>query len=188
MDMLRKILHADCDAFYASIEQRDHPVYRGFPVIVGGDPEKRGVVSTASYEARAFGVHSAMPARTALRLCPQAIFLRPRFDVYKAVAEEIFSIYREYTSILEPLSLDEAFLDVTNNHKGMASATLLARELKQRVYHQTGLTISIGVSYCKSLAKIASDLHKPDGLTVITPQQADEFLEPVLERRRGANL
>jgi len=173
---IRKIVHADCDAFYASIEQRDHPAYRGKPVIVGGDPEKRGVVSTASYEARAYGVHSAQSAKTARRLCPHAIFLRPRFEIYQAVSREILSIYREYTSRLEPLSLDEAYLDVTSNHKDMTSATLLARELKQRVREQTGLTISVGVSYCKSLAKIASDAHKPDGLTVITPQQAEHFL------------
>src|SRR5579884_1988090 len=176
MKDIRKIVHADCDAFYAAIEQRDHPAYRGKPVIVGGDPDKRGVVSTASYEARAYGVHSAQSAKTAQRLCPHAIFLRPRFEVYKAVSQEILSIFRDYTSCIEPLSLDEAYLDVTHNHKGMESATLLARELKQRVLQQTGLTISMGVSYCKSLAKIASDAHKPDGLTVITPQQAEHFL------------
>jgi len=176
MHAMRKIIHADCDAFYASVEQRDHPDYRGKPVVVGGDPEKRGVVATASYEARVYGIHSAQPARTAQRLCPHAIFLRPRFEVYRAVSLTIMDIFRSYSDILEPLSLDEAYLDVTANKRGIESATILARILKQDVYKHTGLTISVGVSFNRSLAKIASDLHKPDGLTVITPQQADQFL------------
>jgi DNA polymerase IV len=173
----RAILHLDLDAFYASIEQRDHPQYRGKPVIVGGSPDKRGVVATASYEARKFGVHSAMPSRTAQRLCPEAIFLPARFEVYRAVSQQIMTIFRQQTSLVEPLSLDEAYLDVTDTAHQLDEAARLAREIKRQIWDQTHLTASAGVSYCKFLAKIASDAHKPDGLTVIPLEEAAAFLE-----------
>ena len=173
----RSILHIDLDAFYASVEQRDHPEYRGKPVIVGGSPDRRGVVATASYEARQFGIHSAMPSRTAFRLCPSAIFLPARFDVYRAVSQQIMAIFHQHTALVEPLSLDEAFLDVTESVHGLDEAVQLAREIKRQIREQTELTASAGVSYCKFLAKIASDRNKPDGLTVITPLEAPAFLE-----------
>jgi DNA polymerase-4 len=173
----RAILHIDLDAFYASIEQRDHPEYRGKPIIIGGSPDRRGVVATASYEARQFGIHSAMPSRTALRLCPFAIFLPARFEVYRAVSQQIMTIFRQYTSLVEPLSLDEAYLDVTATVGDLDEAVQLAREIKRQIREQTQLTASAGVSYCKFLAKIASNRNKPDGLTVITPQAAPAFLE-----------
>ena len=173
----RAILHLDLDAFYASIEQRDHPDYRGKPVIVGGLPDRRGVVATASYEARKYGVHSAMPSRTAQRLCPAAIFLPARFEVYRSFSREIMTIFRQQTTLVEPLSLDEAYLDVTDAVRNLDEAALVAREIKQQIWDQTGLTASAGVSYCKFLAKIASDAHKPDGLTVISQQEASAFLE-----------
>lgn len=175
----RKIIHIDMDAFYASVEQRDHPEYRGKPVIVGGPPHARGVVATCSYEARKFGIHSAMPSRTAHRLCPDAIFVTPRMDVYRQVSQEIMAIFKSYTDLVEPLSLDEAYLDVTENRRSIASGTLVARDIKQRIYATTGLTASAGVSYNKFIAKIASDYHKPNGLTVITPEKALEFLGQV---------
>src|SRR5438067_3220120 len=173
----RAILHIDLDAFYASIEQRDHPEYRGKPVIVGGSPDRRGVVATASYEARKYGVHSAMPSRTAYRLCPQAIFLPARFEVYRAVSHEIMVIFRQQALLVEPLSLDEAYLDVTDKAHHLDEAAQLAREIKQQIWNQTNLTASAGVSYCKFLAKIASDAHKPDGLTIISREEASAFLE-----------
>jgi DNA polymerase-4 len=173
----RAILHLDLDAFYASIEQRDHPQYRGKPVIVGGSPDRRGVVATASYEARRYGVHSAMPSRTAYRLCPQAIFLPARFEVYRAVSHQIMTIFRQQTDLVEPLSLDEAYLDVTDTAHHLDEAALLAREIKRQIWDQTNLTASAGVSYCKFLAKIASDAHKPDGLIVISQDEASAFLE-----------
>ena len=173
----RAILHLDLDAFYASIEQRDHPDYRGKPVIVGGSPDRRGVVATASYEARKYGVHSAMPSRTAYRLCAQAIFLPARFEVYRAVSQQIMAIFRQQTALVEPLSLDEAFLDVTDMAHNLHEATRLAREIKRQIWEQTNLTASAGVSYCKFLAKIASDAHKPDGLTVIAQDEASAFLD-----------
>jgi DNA polymerase-4 len=173
----RAILHLDLDAFYASIEQRDHPEYRGKPVIVGGSPDRRGVVATASYEARKFGVHSAMPSRTAYRLCPQAIFLPARFEVYRAVSQQIMTIFRQQTALVEPLSLDEAYLDVTDAVQTLEEAAQLAREIKRQIWDQTRLTASAGVSYCKFLAKIASDAQKPDGLTVISQDEASAFLE-----------
>src|SRR5579864_3221976 len=173
----RAILHIDLDAFYASIEQRDHPEYRGKPVIVGGSPDRRGVVATASYEARKFGVHSAMPSRTAYRLSPQAIFLPARFEVYRAVSQQIMAIFRQQTTLVEPLSLDEAYLDVTDTAHDLDEAARLAREIKQHIWDQTSLTASAGVSYCKFLAKIASDAQKPDGLTVISREEAPAFLE-----------
>lgn len=165
------------DAFYASVEQRDHPEYRGKPVIVGGSPQGRGVVAAASYEARKFGVHSAMPAAQAVKRCPKAIFVKPRFDVYKEISQMIREIFFEYTDLVEPLSLDEAYLDVTNNHKENPSATLIAREIKRKVKEETGLVASAGVSFNKFLAKIASDLDKPDGLSIIHPDEAEAFIE-----------
>jgi DNA polymerase-4 len=173
----RAILHIDLDAFYASVEQRDHPEYQGKPVIVGGSPDRRGVVATASYEARQFGVHSAMPSRTALRLCPSAIFLPARFEVYRAVSQQIMAIFHKHTWLVEPLSLDEAYVDVTDSVHELDAAVQIAREIKRQIREQTKLTASAGVSYCKFLAKIASDRNKPDGLTVITPQEASAFLE-----------
>ncbi|MCY0893373.1 MAG: DNA polymerase IV [Acidibacillus sp.] len=176
---LRKIIHIDMDAFYASVEQRDHVEYRGKPLIVGGSPHSRGVVATCSYEARRYGIHSAMPASMAHRLCPHAIFVKPRMDVYRQVSRDIMSICKAHTDLVEPLSLDEAFLDVTHHRRGMASGTLIAREIKQQIYEVTGLTASAGVSYNKLIAKIASDDHKPNGLTVITPEKAQAFLDAV---------
>lgn len=174
--MNRKIIHVDMDAFYASIEQRDNPDYRGKPVAVGYG-EKRGVVAAASYEARRYGVHSAMPSVTALRKCPHIIFVMPRFDHYRNVSNQIMQIFLEYTDKVEPLSLDEAFLDVTVNHKGNRSATLIAKEIKQKILNRTRLTASAGVSYNKFLAKIASDYKKPNGLFVIEPAEAEVFVE-----------
>lgn len=165
------------DAFYASVEQRDTPEYRNKPVIVGGSPQGRGVVAAASYEARKFGIHSAMPASRAVKLCPKAIFITPRFDVYKEVSLQIREIFYEYTDLVEPLSLDEAYLDVTENRYGNPSATLIAREIKKQIKQKTGLTASAGVAGNKFLAKIASDLDKPDGLCVITPDKAEIFIE-----------
>ena len=165
------------DAFFASIEIRDNPALRGKPVIVGGDPERRGVVSTCSYEARKFGVHSAMPAGQARKLCPQGIFLPVNMEKYANVSAQIQKIFYDYTDLVEPLSVDEAFLDVTENKKHCRSATLLAQEIRARIHRETGLTASAGVSFNKFLAKIASDINKPDGITVITPDKANEFIE-----------
>lgn len=164
------------DAFYAAVEQRDNPQYRGRPLIVGGDPDKRGVVATCSYEARKFGIHSAMPSARARTLCPHAIFLRPRFEVYRQVSRQIQAILREYTDLIEPLSLDEAYLDVTACPLFNNSATLIARDIKRRIREEVELTGSSGVSYNKFLAKIASDMNKPDGLYVITPEQGEGFV------------
>jgi len=172
----RKIIHIDMDAFYASVEQRDNPELRGKPVAVGGARE-RGVVAAASYEARAFGVRSAMPSVTARRKCPELLFAPPRFDVYRHVSRQIRAIFAEHTPLVEPLSLDEAYLDVTENRKGIASATAIAEEIRERIRSETGLTASAGVSYNKFLAKIASDHRKPDGLFVITPQMGPGFVE-----------
>lgn len=173
----RKIIHIDMDAFYASVEQRDQPAYRGKPLAVGGSPDTRGVVCAASYEARKFGVHSAMPSRTAVQRCPHLIFVRPRFDVYRQISDQIHDIFREYTDLVEPLALDEAYLDVTNNKKGMPSATIIAREIKDRIRVVTNLTASAGVSVNKFLAKTASGINKPDGLTLIPPDKAESFAE-----------
>jgi len=172
----RKIIHVDMDAFYASVEQRDNPELRGKPVAVGGSQE-RGVVAAASYEARKFGVRSAMPSITAKRKCPDLIFVKPRFDVYKQASLQIRGIFAEYTPIVEPLSLDEAYLDVTENLKGIASATEIAEAIRARIRAETGLTASAGISYNKFLAKIASDYRKPDGLFVITPKMGQAFVE-----------
>jgi DNA polymerase-4 len=172
----RKIIHVDMDAFYASVEQRDNPELRGRPVAVGGSRE-RGVVAAASYEARKYGVRSAMPSVTARRKCPELIFVKPRFDAYKAISLQVRAIFAEYTPIIEPLSLDEAYLDVTENLKGMASATAIAAEIRARIRAETELTASAGVSYNKFLAKLASEQKKPDGLFVITPEHGPAFVE-----------
>ena len=164
------------DAFFASVEQRDHPELRGKPIAVGGSGG-RGVVAAASYESRKFGVRSAMPSVTAKRLCPDLIFVPHRFEVYRAVSQQIRAIFKEYTDLIEPLSLDEAYLDVTQNKKDIPSGTLVAEEIRQRIFDETQLTASAGVSYCKFLAKIASDINKPNGLKVITPKEAIPFLE-----------
>jgi DNA polymerase IV len=172
----RKIIHIDMDAFYASVEQRDNPELRGKPVAVGGSRE-RGVVAAASYEARKFGVHSAMPSVTAKRKCPELIFVSPRFDVYKAVSHQIREIFAEHTPLIEPLALDEAYLDVTENLKEIASATEIAEQIRAKIRFETGLTASAGVSYNKFLAKLASSYRKPDGLFVITPRTGAAFVE-----------
>ena len=171
----RKIVHVDMDAFYASVEQRDDPALRGRPVAVGGSRE-RGVVAAASYEARVFGVRSAMASVTARRRCPDLVFVKPRFDVYKAVSQQIRAVFAEHTAIIEPLSLDEAYLDVTDNRQGLPTATEVARTIKARIRAETGLTASAGVSYNKFLAKLASDHRKPDGLYVITPRMGPAFV------------
>lgn len=171
----RKIIHIDMDAFFASVEQRDRPEFRGKPVAVGGNAQ-RGVVAAASYEARKYGVRSAMPSVVAARKCPQLIFVKPRFEVYRQVSNQIRSIFAEYTPLIEPLSLDEAYLDVTENLKGLRSAILIARQIKQRIWETTSLTASAGVSYNKFLAKIASDYQKPNGLYVILPENGEDFV------------
>lgn len=173
---IRKIIHIDMDAFYASVEQRDNPALKGRPVIVGGEPDQRGVVAACSYEARKFGIHSAMSSARARRLCPHAVFLPPRFREYQRVSNQIMEIFLDYTDCVEPLSLDEAFLDVTVNKKHIDSATTIAREIRARIRGETSLTASAGVSYNKFLAKTASDFHKPDGITVITPDRALAFI------------
>src|SRR5467141_450432 len=170
------------DAFYASVEQRDNPDLRAKPVAVGGSRE-RGVVAAASYEARKFGVRSAMPSVTARRKCPDLIFVKPRFEVYKEVSLQIRAIFAEYTPIIEPLSLDEAYLDVTENLKGMISATKIAEEIRARICAETQLTASAGISYNKFLAKLASDHRKPDGLFVITPDMGPEFVESLAVKK-----
>ncbi|HSH20468.1 MAG TPA: DNA polymerase IV [Draconibacterium sp.] len=179
---LRKIIHVDMDAFYASVEQLDNPELRGKPVAVGGSGD-RGVVAAASYEARKFGVKSAMPSKIAVRKCPDLIFVKPRFSRYKEISNQIRNIFLEYTDLVEPLSLDEAYLDVTYAKKGLPSATLIAREIKARIFEETKLTASAGVSYNKFLAKVASDVNKPNGIFVVTPQQAQEFIDNLEIRR-----
>lgn len=174
--MQRKIIHIDMDAFFASVEQRDFPELRGKCIAVGGN-EERGVIATASYEARKYGVGSAMSSVVAKRKCPHLIFVKPRFQVYKEVSNQIREIFLEYTDLVEPLSLDEAFLDVTQNHKNIDIATEIANEIKQKIKQRTNLTASAGVSFNKFLAKIASDYNKPDGLFVITPKMAEGFIE-----------
>jgi len=171
----RKIIHIDMDAFYASVEQRDDPALRGRPLAVGGSSQ-RGVVMTASYEARKFGVHSAMPSARAKRLCPDLVFVRPRFDAYKEASRQIRDIFGRYSSLVEPLSLDEAFLDVTEPKAGPPSATLIARQIKEDIRRETELTASAGVSVNKFLAKVASDIQKPDGLTVVRPDEVEAFI------------
>lgn len=174
----KKIIHIDMDAFYASIEQRDNPDYRGKPIAVGGSPQGRGgVVATASYEARKFGVRSAMPSKKALELCPDIIFIRPRFEVYKAVSTQIRSIFERYTDLIEPLSLDEAFLDVTSDKQQIGSAIDIAKAIKHSIKEELKLTASAGVSVNKFIAKIASDMNKPDGLTFIGPSKIQSFVD-----------
>ena len=175
--MLRRILHIDMDAFYASVEQRDNPALRGKPVAVGGQPDSRGVVAAASYEARTFGVRSAMSMAKAVRLCPSLVIVPPDFSRYKAASNTIFDIYREVTPLVEPLSLDEAYLDVTENSWNEPLATTVAKRLKERIRAETGLTASAGVAPNKFLAKIASGWKKPDGLTVIPPDRVEPFLQ-----------
>ena len=171
---LRKIIHVDMDAFYASVEQRDDPSLRGKPVAVGGG--HRGVVTAASYEARKYGVRSAMPSVTAKRRCPDLIFVKPHFDVYRAVSQQIRQIFADYTDLVEPLSLDEAYLDVTEDRRGLGSARAVAEEIRRRIREDLELTASAGVSYCKFIAKLASDHRKPDGLCVITPEKGPDFV------------
>lgn len=175
MAVITKIIHVDMDAFYASVEQRDNPELKGLPVAVGGS-SKRGVVAAASYEARKYGVFSAMSSVIAFQKCPNLIFVKPRFDHYKRISAEIREIFHEYTDVVEPLSLDEAYLDVTNNKKNMPSATMIAQEIKDKIKAKTNLTASAGISVNKFLAKTASALDKPDGLSVILPQEAEEFV------------
>ena len=181
-ERVRKIIHVDMDAFFASVEQRDFPELRGKPVAVGGGG-LRGVVAAASYEARVYGVRSAMPSVTAKRKCPDLIFVKHRFDVYREVSQQIREIFLDYTPLVEPLSLDEAYLDVTENLKGVTSATEIAREIRARIKETTHLTASAGVSYNKFLAKIASDQNKPDGLCVITPARGPEFVATLPVRK-----
>ena len=179
---IRKIIHVDMDAFYASVEQRDNPELRGKPVAVGGS-SKRGVVAAASYEARAFGVRSAMPSVTALRQCPDLIFVKPRFEAYKAVSRHIREIFARHTDVIQPLSLDEAYLDVTHDKQGIGSAVKIAKAIRAAIREETGLTASAGVSYNKFIAKLASDQNKPDGICVILPEQGPEFVASLPVRR-----
>jgi len=172
----RKIIHVDMDAFYASVEQMDHPELKGKPLAVGGS-EVRGVVSAASYEARKYGVRSAMSGYMAKKLCPEIIFVRPRFDRYKEISKKIRNIFLDYTDLVEPLSLDEAYLDVTENKKGNPSATLIAQEIRKRIFEEVGLTASAGISINKFVAKIASDYHKPNGQKTVNPDEVASFLE-----------
>ncbi|MCB1909472.1 MAG: DNA polymerase IV [Rhodocyclaceae bacterium] len=172
----RKIIHCDCDCFYAAIEVRDDPSLAGRPVGVGGRPEARGVIATCNYEARAFGVHSAMSTAQALRLCPQLILLRPRFDAYREASRRILAIYREFTALVEPLSLDEAYLDVTGVGLCRGSASLMAEEIRRRIRAEVGITASAGIAPNKFLAKVASDWNKPDGQFVVRPQEVDGFV------------
>jgi len=182
-DPVRRILHLDMDAFYASVEQRDDPSLRGRPLVVGGSPERRGVIAAASYEARRFGIHSAMSSARALRLCPDLVFIRPDFAKYKAVSRQIREIMEDTTEVIEPLSLDEAYLDVTDNRLGLGSGTEVARHLRARVREELALTCSVGVAPLKFVAKIASDWNKPDGLTVVPPGRVLEFIHPLPVRK-----
>src|SRR5258705_1729920 len=174
---LRRILHVDMDAFYASVEQRDNPALRGLPVAGGGDPDERGVVAAASYEARPFGVRSAIPMSRAVRLCPSLVIVHPDFNKYRAVSQQVFTIFRSITPLVEPLSLDEAYLDVTENAWNEPLGMTVARRLKNEIRAATGLTASAGVAPNKFLAKIASGWKKPDGLTVIAPERVESFLQ-----------
>ncbi len=176
---MRHVLHADLDAFYAAVEVLDNPDLAGKAVMVGGDPENRGVVATASYEARVFGVHSAMPMRTAVRLCPHGIIVHPRFDRYRQLSRAVMDVFHEFTELVEPLSLDEAYLDITELVDAGRLPLAVALELKSRVHENTGLTLSVGAGTSKSVAKIASDLHKPDCLIVVAPGEEREFLAPL---------
>ncbi|MGA1821269.1 MAG: DNA polymerase IV [Thermoplasmatota archaeon] len=179
----RSIIHVDMDAFYASVEQRDDPDLRGRPVIVGGGPESRGVVASCSYEARTYGIHSAMSSKRAYRLCPDAVFVPPRFLVYKEVSDRIMDIFREFTDRVEPMSLDEAYLDVTHTRAGIDDPVTIARKIREEIRKRTGLSASAGVSYNKFLAKIASDFNKPDGLKVINPWDAQALIDDLPVRK-----
>ncbi len=179
----RKIIHVDMDAFFAAIEQRDHPELRGKPVVVGGDPRSRGVVSTCSYEARKFGIRSAMPLAQAYRLCPQAIFVKPRFHAYREASDRVMSILRQHTALVEPVSVDEAYLDVTEHRFGIEDPVMIASMIKQNIAATTRITASAGVAANMFLAKIASDFKKPDGLTVVLPGQEEAFLRPLPVRK-----
>src|SRR5690606_7378452 len=172
-------IHCDCDCFDAAVEMRDDPSLRGLPLAVGGTPQQRGVVAACNYEARRFGVHSAMATSQALKRCPDLIVLPPRFDKYRAASTQILAIYRDYTDLVEPLSLDEAYLDVTDAQSCNGSATLIAREIRARIHREVGITASAGVAPNKFLAKIASDWNKPDGQFVVTPDQIDDFIKPL---------
>jgi len=180
---LRRILHCDMDCFYAAVHMRDDPSLAGKPVVVGGDPRGRGVVAAASYEARRFGIHSAMPAAQAVRLCPNAVFLTPDFSRYRRESAAIFAVYRDFTPLVQPLSLDEAYLDVSRHLGAFPSATAIAKEIRRRVREERRLTVSIGVAPNRLVAKIASDFRKPDGLTVVQPGQVEAFLAPLPVRR-----
>lgn len=189
IDASRKIVHVDMDAFYASIEEREHPAYKTQPLVIAHDPRQtggRGVVTTANYVARQYGVHSAMPAAKALELCPKAVFKTPNFPLYREVSAQIHRIFHEYTDMIEPIAFDEAYLDVTHNKKHIHSAVQLAHELQQEIWKQTNLTCSTGISYNKFIAKLASDYRKPAGVTIVLPQDAEPFLlrEPI-EKFRG---
>ena len=176
---MRHILHADLDAFYAAVEQLDNPELAGKPVLVGGSPQSRGVVATASYEARIFGVHSAMPMATAVRQCPQGIIVRPRFDRYREMSRRVMDVFQQWTHLVEPLSLDEAYLDISARVEEGTLPLGVALELKRQVKDATGLNVSIGVGTSKSVAKVASDLEKPDGLVVVPPGEERDFLAPL---------
>ncbi len=183
---MRKIIHLDMDAFYASVEQRDYPGYRGKPLVVGGTPSGRGVVAAASYEARKFGIHSAMPSRLAKQKCHELIFVPPRFEIYRSISKQIHQIFERYTDLVEPVALDEAYLDVTENKQGLPYATTIARHIRADIFAQTNLTASAGVSFNKFLAKMASGINKPNGLTVILPSDAEAFVEALpIEKFHG---
>lgn len=182
-DDARKILHCDMDGFFAAIHMRDEPRLREIPLVVGGDPDGRGVVSTANYAARRYGVHSAMPAATAKRLCPQAVFLRPDLERYRAESRRIMALFAGFTDLVEPASLDEAYLEVTGRLESHGTATALAEALRTRVRQETGLTVSVGVSDSRLVAKLASDWDKPEGLTVVSPGRVRDFLAPLPVRR-----
>lgn len=176
----QKIIHIDMDCFFAAVEIRDNPSLKGKPVVVGGNPHGRGVVSTCSYEARKFGIHSAMPCATAYRLCSHAVFLRPNFKRYQDVSRQVLEIFHRYTDLVEPVSLDEAYLDVTGHE---LYATQIAKKIKQQILLTTGLTASAGVAESKLVAKIASDMNKPDGLTVVVPEKTMQFMGPLRLRK-----
>ncbi|MGB3534208.1 MAG: DNA polymerase IV [Microcoleaceae cyanobacterium] len=176
-NQIRKIIHVDMDAFYASVEQRDNPEYRGKPLAVGASPGQRGVVAAASYEARKFGIHSAMASKQAIAKCQHLIFVKPRFEVYRAISAQIHHIFRRYTDIFEPVALDEAYLDVTENKQGLPYASIVAQHIRNEIFQTTNLTASAGVSVNKFLAKMASSINKPNGMSVILPEDAEAFIE-----------
>ena len=178
----RRVLHCDMDCFYAAVHIRDDPTLQGKPVVIGVSPEGRGVVAAANYEARKFGIHSAQPAARAVRLCRDLVFIRPDFKIYRAESEKIFEIFRQFTSEIQPVSIDEAYIDVTDEIHAWGSATALAKEIRNRVKAQRNLTVSIGVGPNKLIAKIASDFGKPDGLTVVPPRRVQQFLDPMSVR------